>query len=136
MTAVTILVTFLLLFAVLVAVTFGGFLANRRMTFLEAEYHRIRLAAVEDGQLAERLFSELSARLDSAERRIADSQQHSHQSVNYSQRSQMLRMIRRGDAAEQIANALGVAVSQVRLLMKLPGVVSGSAKEKGHGAGQ
>ena len=132
MIAIPIFLTLLLLFAVLAAGAWGGFLAHGRLAFLEAECRRLRLAAVEDGQQFERWHSELTSRLEAAEQRAADAQQRPFQSVNYSQRSQMLRMIRRGDAAPQIANTLGVPLSQVRLLMKLPGVNLASSKENLH----
>ena len=64
-----------------------------------------------------------------AERRASEALQRPLQSMNYTQRSQMLRMIRRGDGAEQIAATLGVPVNQVRLLMKLPGARSEAARK-------
>ena len=134
MAAITVFVTFLLLFVVLVAVAWGGYLLHRRMIFLEGEYQRMRLTSVEDTQQFEKQVQELAVRIDAAETRAADASQRPLQSVNYTQRSQMLRMVRRGDAAEQIANTLGVPLSQVRLLMKLPGV--SIAKEKSQVAGQ
>lgn len=71
----------------------------------------------------------MALRLESLETRASDFQQHPLQSVNYTQRSQMLRMVRRGDSAEQISSTLGVPSSQIKLLMKLPGVGPAVAKE-------
>ena len=131
MTAITVFLTFLLLVVVLVAVAWGGFLVHRRMIFLEVEYRRICLAAVEDTQHFEKQFQELLIRIENAERRAADAAQHPSQSVNYTQRSQMLRMLRRGDPPEKVANALAVPLSQIRLLMKLPGVAAAKQKAAG-----
>ena len=132
MAAFTIFLTFLLLLAILGAGAWYAWLAHQRMNFLEGEYRRIRLAAVEDSQQFEKHLQELKLRLDNAEVHSADSSQRPYQSVNYTQRSQVLRMIRRGDAPEQISATLGVPMSQVRLLMKLPGLTP--LKEKGQSA--
>ena len=135
MAAFTIFLTFLLLLAILGAGGWYAWQVHRRMNFLEGEYRRIRLAAVEDSQHSEKQIQDLKQRLDTAESRSADSSSRQYQSVNYTQRSQMLRMIRRGDAAEQIATTLGVPLSQVRLLMKLPGLTAvKEVKEKAQSA--
>lgn len=136
MTAITIFLTFLLLLLVLAGAAWGGFLLHRRLAFLEIEYRRSRLAAVEDSQQIDRQIQELDARIEAAERRTLDAMQLPLQSVNYTQRSQMLRMIRRGDAAAHVASTLGVPLSQVRLLMKLPGVSTGPVKGKSAAARQ
>ena len=132
MAAFTIFLTFVLLLAILGAGGWYAWLVHRRMNFLEGEYRRIRLAAVEDSQQFEKQIQDLRQRFDAAESRSADSASRPYQSINYTQRSQILRMIRRGDASAQIATSLGVAISQVRLLMKLPGLTA--IKEKGQSA--
>jgi len=133
MTAITVFLTFLLLIVVLAAGAWAGYLVQGRMVFLEAEYHRIRLASVEESQLFEKKIENLGARLETVERRALDSSQgHSH-SINYTQRSQMLRMLRRGDPPEQVASTLRVPLGQIRLLMKLPGVVA--VRQKGQASG-
>ena len=145
MTSITIFLTFLLLVIVLVGVAWGGFLVHRRLSFLEAEYGRNRVAALQDAQRFDQRTGELALRIEAAERRAADALQRPFQGVNYTQRSQMLRMIRRGDSAGHIASALGVPLSQVRLLMKLPAaglcrdapvMRAGSPKDRGAGASQ
>ena len=124
MAAITVFFTFLLLLAILAAGAWGGYELHRRTSFLEAEYRRIRLASVEDTQEFQKQIEALKSRLESHESRTAEATQRPAQSVNYTQRSQMLRMIRRGDEASQIANSLGVPLNQIRLLMKLPGVAA------------
>ncbi len=127
--AITVFLTFLLFVLILAAGAWGGFLVHRRLNYLEGEYRRLNLASVEDTQQFEKQIEELTTRLESAERRAADSSQLPSQSVNYTQRSQMLRMLRRGDPPEIVASTLGIPVSQIRLLLKLPGVVA-AAKHK------
>ena len=144
----TVLLTFLLLVVILAGAAWTAYMGHHRMEFLEGEYRRIRLASIEDNQQFEKQIQELTLRLEAAESKAAESAQRPLQSVNYTQRSQMLRMIRRGDTAGQIASNLSVPLSQVRLLMKLPGMAAPPApneassstkvplKEKGRGAGQ
>ncbi|HEY3744407.1 MAG TPA: hypothetical protein VGL53_31405 [Bryobacteraceae bacterium] len=124
----TIFVIFLLLLAILGLGSWIGLALHRRLSIVESENRRMRLAAIEDAQQSESLIDDLKTRIEAAERRASDSLQRPLQSINYSQRSQMLRMIRRGDSADQIASALEVSLSQVRLLMKLPGVAPESIR--------
>ena len=135
MTAITIFLTFLLLMLILAAGLWGGYLLHRRLSLLEGEYRRIRLSAVEDVQQLDQKIQEMGTRIESAESRLNDAGQRPGSSVNYTQRSQMLRKIRRGETAEQISSTLGVPVSQVRLLMKLPGIAA-AAPSKEQTAGQ
>jgi hypothetical protein len=122
MTALAIFLTFLLLLAVLFAGGWGAFEFFRRLKFLESEARRLTLDGIDDSQKVERQFLELTNRLETAERRVADGLQRPLQSINYTQRSQVLRMIRRGDTDDLISNTLGIPLSHVRLLMKLPGL--------------
>jgi len=128
--------TFLLLLVIVAAGAWGAMLIRRRLTYLEEEQRRVKLASVEDSQDHEKQIAELTARIETIERRAAESAQHPVRSINYTQRSQMLRMIRRGDSADQIGSTLGVPVSQVRLLMKLPGMAAEAARGKTQSAGQ
>ncbi len=61
---------------------------------------------------------ETSRRLQDAELRAADPAAIPGGAVNFSKRSQALRMHRRGDPPEQIAAVLGIPASEVRLLLK------------------
>ena len=124
MTAIAVFLTFLLLVTILASGAWLIHLGRCRLEFLEAEYRRIRIAAVEDTQNFEKQIQDLKLRLESVESRTSDLSQRPPHSINYTQRSQMLRMIRRGDSADQIAHTLGVPLSQVRLLMKLPGLTA------------
>lgn len=128
MAVFTIVVIFLLLLTILGWGSWIGLAHHRRLSIVESENSRLRLAAIEDAQQFERQIDDLKNRIEAAEHRAADALQRPLQSINYSQRSQMLRMIRRGDAADQIASALGVSPSHVRLLMKLPGVAPESIR--------
>jgi len=121
MTAITIFAILLLLLTILAFGSWGALSIHRRLVFLEREYHRAQLEAIADGQRLEKEILDLTARIEAAERFAGDANQRPLTSVNYTLRSQMLRMARRGDAAGQIASTLGVPLSQVRLLMKLPG---------------
>lgn len=133
MTAITAFITLLLLSVVLAAGIWCSCRHHYRLTLLEDEFRRQRLSAVQDAQQFERGLHGVALRLESIERRASDFQQHPLQSVNYTQRSQMLRMVRRGDSAEQISSTLGVPSSQIKLLMKLPGVGPTVAKVKSQG---
>ena len=129
MTAITVFITLLLVTGVLAAAVWCAFLYRGRLTVLEDEFRRQRLSAIQDAQQFEKEIHAVALRLESLETRASDFQQHPLQSVNYTQRSQMLRMVRRGDSAEQISSTLGVPSSQIKLLMKLPGVGPAVAKE-------
>jgi hypothetical protein len=135
MPAFTIFLTFVLLLAVLAAGTWTATLLSKRLAVLEEEQRKNMLGAIEESHRLEQQIERLTARIEAAESRAEDAIQRPAQSINYTQRSQMLRMIRRGDSAEQISSALGVPPSQVRLLMKLPGVtVSPEPARKGQSA--
>jgi hypothetical protein len=136
MTAFTIFLTFLLLLLILAVGSWAALLVHQRLEFLGAEQNRINLAAIEDSRRFEKLVDELTTRQEATERRAAEADQRPVLSVNYTQRSQMLRMVRRGDSAEQIAANLGVPLSQIRLLMKLPAASSGAVGGRGQPVGQ
>jgi hypothetical protein len=133
MTALTIFLTFVLLVAVLAGAVWGALLMLRRLEFLEEEQRRANVSAIEDSQRFEKLFDEFTSRIEAAERRAAEAAQHRGQSVNYTQRSQMLRMIRRGHPPEHIASTLGVPPGQVKLLMKVAGALPDPARGGGKG---
>jgi hypothetical protein len=122
MPAFTIFLTFVLLLTLLAAGTWTAMLLRKRLAVLEHEQRNNVLSAIDGSHRLERQIEGLTMRIEAAERRAEDAILRPAQSINYTHRSQMLRMIRRGDSADQISSALGVPVSQVRLLMKLPGV--------------
>lgn len=130
MTAITIFLTFLLLLAIMAAGAWAAYLTYRKLKCLEKEQRRINLAAIEDSNRSEKRVNEMALRLEVLERNASDASQRPAHSVNYTQRSQMLRMVRRGDSAEQVSSALGVPANQVRLLMKLPGAIPGTPPAK------
>jgi len=136
MVSLAIFITFLFLLVLLVAGVRGVLLVAKRVEFVEAELRRMNLSAIEDSQRFEKLLDDLTARQEAAERRVDAAAQYPPQSINYTQRSQMLRMARRGDSADQISSTLGVPLSQVRLLMKLPGISREAVRAKGKAAGQ
>ncbi len=135
MTVITVLTTLIVLSAALAAGIWWAYRYHCRLTLVEYEFRRQRLSAVHDAQQFEKEIHGVTMRLEALERRASDFQQRPLQSVNYTQRSQMLRMVRRGDSAEQISSTLGVPLSQIKLLMKLPGIGPPIAKEKAHGVG-
>jgi hypothetical protein len=122
MISILVFITFLLLLAGLAGFAWAALRFHQRLSFLEEEYRRIRVTSVEDSQQWEKELGELAGRMELIERRAADTSQYPARSINYTQRSQVLRLIRRGDSADQIASTLGVPLGQVRLLMKLPGM--------------
>jgi hypothetical protein len=134
MPAFTIFLTFILLLVLLAAGAWSLMSLHRRIAFLEEEHRKDGLGAIEESHRFEQQLEGLTERIDAAELRADDRMQRLPQSLNYTQRSQMLRMIRRGDSAEQISGALGVPLSQARLLMKLPGI-NPEPSRKGQSAG-
>lgn len=54
--------------------------------------------------------------------------------MNLSRRSQALRLARRGESPEQIASILGLASGEVRLLLKIHGILMKQAIASPHGA--
>ena len=119
------LLTLLVLLALLSAGLAAALHLRRRIEFLEAENRHLKLAAVEDAQQIENQIAGLTTRVEAAERRYADAIQRPLRSINYTQRSQILRMIRRGDAPRQIAEVSGAPLSHIKLMMKLPTAIHG-----------
>ncbi len=52
--------------------------------------------------------------------------------MNLSRRSQVLRLSRRGESPDQIAGVLGLATGEVRLLLKIHGILMEQARAGGH----
>jgi DNA-binding NarL/FixJ family response regulator len=117
--AAFILVQFLLLLALVIGAGAAGIALHRRIGYLDGDIRGVNLASIAESQDLRRQIEDLAARLDSMEAKLAGFQQRQLASVNYTQRSQAIRLIRRGETAESIARTLGVPRSQISLLMKL-----------------
>ena len=127
-------------FLILLALVIGGgvcvVLLYRRAQVLEDEIRRVNVSSIGDFQDVRRLTEEFGVRVDHLESTLASFQQNKSTSVNYTQRSQAIRLIRRGESAETITRTLGLPRSQVRLLMKLQEPkLDDLAKGTAHGAG-
>jgi len=83
---------------------------------------RIEAIAAENQQLVEHL-ERAAARLDEAQERAAAFNSPLRPGLNLSRRSQALRLFRRGQSAEEIAGSLSLTAGEVRLLLKIHGMV-------------
>jgi hypothetical protein len=110
-------------FFLLLILVIGGGLAwiglYRRIQLLDEDLHRFDLASITEFQDLRRQVADFADRIDTAEAKLSSSGQRQALSVNYTQRSHAIRLIRRGESAEVIARTIGVPPNQIRLLMKL-----------------
>ena len=112
-------VQFLLLLALVVGAGAGGAYFHRRIGNQDEDIRGLNLASIGESQDLRRQLDGLASRLDAFEARLDSFQRPEAQSVNYRQRSQAIRLIRRGETAETISRTLGIPRGQVSLLMKV-----------------
>lgn len=94
---------------------------NRRLQTMHAELGRLRSE-----------FQSLRTRAEEAERTAASASvpRHPMSGLHLGQRSQALRMLRRGEPTEKIAAALGLAQTEVDLLGKVQRLLAVDAPPK------
>ena len=125
MTALTVIISFALVVSILLAGIVAALAVHRRLTFLESEYRQIKISSIVESQQIEKSLEQMQKQVDILELRPAPTAATPQlQSINYTQRSQILKMARRGSSAEQIASSFSIPLSHARLLVKLPAMTA------------
>lgn len=92
----------------------------------QRDQSRMEAIEAEHQQLGEQLET-AAARLEQIEERAAAFSVPARAGLNPSRRSQALRLFRRGQSAEEIARSLSLTSGEMRLLLKIHGMVTQQA---------